>query len=143
MAKYKLSEQTRLKMSEAKKGNKYAEVWNKETIAQMLYDIKEFLESNQNVYTITTALTQFNLYSQWWSEMAEKFRENVLVSESIKGIEAIIEQRIVNDTMTGDAKSATFSIFLLKNKFGYVDKQETDNTHKVTGVDLKSAIQFE
>ena len=119
MAKYKLSEQTRLKMSEAKKGNKYAEVWNKETIAQMLYDIKEFLESNQNVYTITTALTQFNLYSQWWSEMAEKFRENVLVSESIKGIEAIIEQRIVNDTMTGDAKSATFSIFLLKNKFGY------------------------
>ena len=117
-------------MKGAPEGNKNAEKWNEETVSAMLENMAGYLRENPAVYTITSAIVEFNLYPQWWSEMADKFRENAFVSESIKRIESIIESRIVNDTMVGDAKSAAFSIFLLKNKFGYVDKQESNVTHK-------------
>ncbi len=136
------TEETKKAISEKMKGNSNAEVWNAETVTQMLSDIKTYLTNNISVYTIGSALTEFDLYTQWWSEMKDKFLNDKSVSDTIKNIESIIEQRIVNDTMTGEAKSATFSIFLLKNKFGYVDKQENENTHKISAVDLKSAINF-
>ena len=123
-------------------GNKNAEVWDVETIQNKLTEIRQFVTENISVYTISSALIELNLYSEWWSQMAEKFKDEKSVSQSIKNIESIIEQRIVNDTMTGDAKSATFSIFLLKNKFGYVDKQENENTHKVESFNIKDIVQF-
>ncbi len=142
MKGHKHTEETKKAISEKMKGNSNAEVWNAETVTQMLSDIKTYLTNNISVYTIGSALTEFDLYTQWWSEMKDKFLNDKSVSDTIKNIESIIEQRIVNDTMTGEAKSATFSIFLLKNKFGYVDKQENENTHKISAVDLKSAINF-
>lgn len=126
----KHTEETKKAISEKMQGNKNAEVWDVVSVTQMLSDIKEYLTSNINVYTIGSALTEFNLYTQWWSETTDKFKSNKSVYDTIKNIESIIEQRIVNHTMTGDAKSATFSIFLLKNKFGYVDKHEQDLTTK-------------
>lgn len=136
------TEETKKAISEKMKGNSNAEVWDAETIQIKLEEIRKFLIKNISVYTISSALIELNLYSEWWSQMTEKFKDDKSVSQSIKNIESIIEQRIVNDTMTGDAKSATFSIFLLKNKFGYVDKQENENTHKISTVDLKTAINF-
>lgn len=111
-------------------GNKNAEKWDSETVMVTLNNMVDYLNQNKSVYTLTSALINFDLYNQWWSEMTEKFKDNSLVSETIKRIESIIESRIVNDTMVGDAKSAAFSIFLLKNKFGYVDKHEQDFTTK-------------
>lgn len=124
------TEETKKAISEKMQGNKNAEVWDLDSVTKMLSDIKDFLLNNIGLYTIGSALTEFNLYTQWWSEMKDKFIKDKSVSDTIKNIESIIEQRIVNDTMTGDAKSATFSIFLLKNKFGYVDKQESNLTFK-------------
>lgn len=126
------TEETKKAISEKMQGNKNAEVWDAETIQNKLTEIRQFVTENISVYTISSALIEFDLYSEWWSQMAEKFKGEKSVSQSIKNIESIIEQRIVNDTMTGDAKSATFSIFLLKNKFGYVDKQETENKTDLT-----------
>lgn len=114
----------------AAEGNTYAEKWNEETMTETLENMVEYLRDNNAVYTLTSALIEFDLYPQWWSEMTEKFKDNNKVSEAIKRVESIIESRIINDTMVGDAKSAAFSIFLLKNKFGYVDKQESNVTHK-------------
>lgn len=128
----KHTEETKKAISEKMQGNKNAEVWDVNSVTQMLSDIKEHLINNINVYTIGSALVEFDLYSQWWAQISEKFNDDKSVCETIKNIESIIEQRIVNDTMTGDAKSATFSIFLLKNKFGYVDKQETENKTDLT-----------
>lgn len=139
----KHTEETKKAISEKMQGNKNAEVWDVDSVTQMLSGIKEFLTNNIAVYTIGSALTEFDLYTQWWSEMKDKFVNDKSVSDTIKNIESIIEQRIVNDTMTGDAKSATFSIFLLKNKFGYVDKQETENTHKVSGLKLDNMVKFD
>lgn len=119
-------------MAGAPEGNKNAEKWNSETVIVTLEKMVKYLNQNHSVYTLTSALIEFNLYNQWWSEMTEKFKENNIVSETIKRIESIIESRIINDTMVGDAKSAAFSIFLLKNKFGYVDKQEVDQSGNLT-----------
>ena len=138
----KHTEETKKAISEKMQGNKNAEVWDVETIQNKLTEIRQFVTENISVYTISSALIELNLYSEWWSQMAEKFKDEKSVSQSIKNIESIIEQRIVNDTMTGDAKSATFSIFLLKNKFGYVDKQENENTHKVESFNIKDIVQF-
>lgn len=129
-------------MAGAPKGNKNAEVWTDEVVLDKIESIIDVLKSNVSEYTLGGALIEVGLYPQWWSEMAQKFKENRIVSEAIKKTEFIIEQRIVNDTMTGDAKSATFSIFLLKNKFGYVDKQETENTHSINNVNLKDMVSF-
>lgn len=134
----KHAEETKKAISEKMQGNKNAEVWNAVSVTQMLSDIKTYLTNNISVYTIGSALTEFDLYTQWWSEMKDKFVNDKSVSDTIKNIESIIEQRIVNDTMTGDAKSATFSIFLLKNKFGYVDKQEQDLTTKGESLNIIS-----
>ena len=127
----------------AHKGNTYAEKWNDETVTTMLLDMVEYLNQNHSVYTLTSALIEFDLYPQWWSEMAEKFKENSKVSEAIKRIESIIESRIINDTMVGDAKSAAFSIFLLKNKFAYVDKLEQDITTGGQSFNMKDMVKFD
>lgn len=116
-------------MAGAPQGNKNAEKWNEETVLSKVLEIQTYFNSNVD-YTLSGALNSVGLYPEWWSEMTAKFKENTIVSQSIKKAEKILESKIVNDTMTGDAKSATFSIFLLKNKFGYVDKQESNITHK-------------
>ena len=57
--------------------------------------------------------------------------------------QSAIESRIVNDTMVGEAKSAAFSIFLLKNKFGYVDKLEQDITTGGQSFNMKDMVKFD
>lgn len=126
----------------AKKGNKNAEVWTEKAVLQKIDEVSEVLQSNQ-LYTLNSALRQSGLYDDWWAYITNKFAGNELVFRAIKETETIIENKIVNDTMIGDAKSAAFSIFLLKNKFGYVDKQEVDQNTHITGINLKDLVKFE
>src|SRR5690625_2054382 len=109
------------------KGNTFAEKWTEETVLEMLEKMISFIEVSK-AFAIVTVLSEFKLYPEWWSEMTNKFKGNKRVSEAIRRTEACIESNIIKDTMSGDARSATFSIFLLKNKFGYKDKTETDHT---------------
>lgn len=126
----------------APKGNKFAEKWDKETTLNKISEVIDVLES-QRVYSLSSALDAVELYVDWWADMANKFANDEDVSRAIKKAETLVENRIVNDTMTGEAKSAAFSIFLLKNKFGYVDKQEVDQNTHITGINLKDLVKFE
>lgn len=116
-------------MAGAPQGNKNAEKWNEENVLEKISEMQDYFISSKD-YTLNGALFNVGLYPDWWSDMANKFKDNIIVSRTIKNTEKILEAKIVNDTMIGDAKSAAFSIFLLKNKFGYVDKQESNITHK-------------
>lgn len=138
----KHTEETKKAISEKMQGNKNAEVWDVEKTLEVINTVNHELMQDSNEYTLSGALLAVGMYADWWSDMKHKHADEESVLRAIKRTESFIEKRIVNNTMTGDAKSATFSIFLLKNKFGYVDKQENENTHKITGVDLKSAISF-
>lgn len=108
-------------------GNKSAEKWDEQTVLELLNDMASFAERT-SAYSIVSVIVHFKLYAEWWTYISKKFKDNSDVFQSIKRVENIIEKNIVENTMSGDAKSATFSIFLLKNKFGYKDKTETDHT---------------
>lgn len=129
----------------ASMGLKNAEKWNEETMPVKLAEIKKLIQNDSTIYTLSAPLSRVGLYSEWWSHMTIKFKENHSISQSIKEIEAMIEARIINDTMTGTARSSALSIFLLKNKYGYVDKVETDNTQNVNvnSINLKDLISFD
>lgn len=138
-------EETKQKISESMLDNDNALVWDEGTTLDAISKVYNNLIEDNNEYTLSGAILsveEYDLYADWWSNMSNNFKGVETVIRAIKKVESLLEKRIVNNTMTGDAKSATFSIFLLKNKFGYVDKQENENTHKITGVDLKSAINF-
>lgn len=119
-------------------GNKNAEKWTEETVLAVLYECLEDCLSN-DIYSLSTIISNRDLYPQWWSEMTEKFINNTTVSEAIKKVENAIESNIIANTMTGEAKSAAMAIFLLKNKFGYVDKSEraTDITTNGKSFNIK------
>lgn len=129
----------------ASMGLKNAEKWNEETMTEKLAEIKTIIQNDSTIYTLSAPLSRVGLYSEWWSHMSIKFKENNSISQTIKEIESLIEARIIGDTMVGTSKSAAFSIFLLKNKFGYVDKVETDNTQNVNvnTLNLKDLLNFE
>ena len=110
-----------------KVGNKNAEKWTESKLLPLLGDMRLYAIENES-YAIVSVLVNFNLYAEWWSMMTNKFYENENVSKAIKEVECIIEKNIIQNTMTGDAKSAAMAIFLLKNKFGYKDATQTDVT---------------
>jgi len=109
-------------------GNKNAEKWTEQTVLERIMQIESDAKEDSDKYTLSSLSKTAGVTVQWWSEMANKFIENKVVSEAMQRIEDLIENRIINDTMTGKARSSNFSIFLLKNKFGYKDKTEQDIT---------------
>lgn len=112
------------------KGNKNAEKWTEETTLKAIERIHKYNVKNKKNYHLGLSIIETGLYPQWWSEMATKFKENNLVSESIKKAEAFLEARIINSTMSGEARGQAMAIFYLKNKHDYKDKTETDITSK-------------
>lgn len=109
------------------KGNKNAEIWNEDAVLDKIEQMCEYI-IQEGRYTLNSALLHVGLYPEWWSQMSKKFENNDVVSQSIKKLESLVEENIIQDTMVGDAKSAAFSIFLLKNKFGYSDKMQTEHS---------------
>ena len=99
--------------------------WTEETVMAKLNEMSKGLSENK-YYTRKEVAYAYDLYPDWFGYMEEKFKENKSVFRAIKKVIDLIEINIVKDTMTGDAKSATFSIFLLKNSFGYEDKKQLD-----------------
>ena len=124
-------------------GNKFAEKWNETTALDMIAKVQQYNESNVYNYHLGKALIECDAYPELWSALTNKFTDNAKVSKAIKKVEQYLEARIVNDTVCGEAKSASMAIFYLKNKHGYTDKKEVDQTHHVSPSDVESwADQF-
>lgn len=116
----------------APKGNKNAEVWNEKTVLAAVDRMYQHLQEKPNIYHINALLRSEKLTSQKWSEWTKKFAGNKIVLESLKKVEDALEERIVTDAIKGET-NPTMSIFLLKNKYGFKDKQEIDTTIKEKG----------
>ena len=125
-----------------KEGNKDAEKWTEEATISILKDMAEFTIENE-AYSLSTLLQKHRLYNDWWVYISEKFKNNDTVFRIIKGIETSIESNIINNTMDGTAKSGAMAIFLLKNRYGYKDKTETDITTGGESFNIKDLIKFE
>lgn len=67
---------------------------------------------------------------QRFSEWTKKFENDEEISDIIKRIEELLETRLVTGGLTS-ALNPTLTIFTLKNKHGWKDKSEVENTVKL------------
>ena len=98
----------------APKNNKYAEKWTEETTLDKINDMFAYVRRKPNEYHLGGVLVESELYPQWWSEMGDKFKESIKVSEAIKRMEGYLEAKIINSTISGDAKFCCYGNILLK-----------------------------
>ncbi len=123
----------------AKKGNKYAEKWDKASVLKALNSIYADVEKNKIVY-LGIAIANISLYSDVWAHWQEKFKEDHEVFRAIKRIEAKIEANLLSQALSNKVNSA-IAIFVLKNKYKWSDKQEIDHTtqgDKITWNEVKT-----
>ena len=113
----------------APEGNKFAEKWTKDEALNLIDELIDFLKDNSDQYHLGGALIQIGQYPELWSRLYNKF-DGVEdeVCQAIKKTETFLEARIVNSTLSGEAKAVAMAIFLLKNKYGYEDNQGMDIT---------------
>ncbi len=112
----------------APKGNKNAEKWTEKIVLAMLQKIEKEA-SKDDCYWLGTALVRCKLYRGIWFEWKEKFQKNQIVSDTIKRIDSIFEDRLFVYGLTGKVNSAV-CIFGQKNNYGWTDRQEIE--HSVT-----------
>ena len=95
---------------------------------ELLEILKEVLE-NKDLIVLGEVFEKKPYSSQRFSEWSEKFKENDEISESIKKIKDVFENRVNVGGLKGKLNPA-MSIFNLKNNYGWKDKTEQDVTTK-------------
>ena len=114
-------------MYDGLKGNKNAEKWQESDVIALFTELCEYAKVNE-CYLLIHALDTKITLSQY-EYLRVKFKDNATVSELIKNILEICESNLTKAMLTGKIKE-TASIFLLKAKYGYIDKQVTEIEHK-------------
>jgi|GEM_PF-1124126 len=112
----------------ARRGNKTAEKWDKNTTLKTLGKLLLVIKADK-IFYLGIALAQIDLYPQIWADWNEKFKDDTDVSVAIKRIEAQVEGNLLQQSATNKI-NATIAIFVLKNKYKWSDKQEIDHTSK-------------
>jgi len=119
----------------AKKGNKYAEKWDKQTVLKAINTIYNDVKVDRIVY-LGIVLANCGLYNDIWSDWGHKFKEDKEVSLFIKMVESQIEANLLSQAFENKINS-TVAIFTLKNKYKWSDKQEIDYTSKGESCGMK------
>ena len=114
-------------MYETLVGNRNAVKYSDTDVINLLLDICDKARS-ENCYFILQAIRD-KISKAQWDYFLEKYRDNQTVFGMIKNIQAVCECNLVEAMLTGKVKE-TASIFLLKAKYGYVDRQTVDIEHK-------------
>jgi len=114
----------------------------KYTISFCLTEIREILARLEGDVATTgrgwTYLTWHDLVKdrpyprQRVSEWRNRFKDNEEFSDTIKKIESELENRLVKLGLKGTANT-TMVIFMLKNNYKWVDKQETESRVTLAG----------
>lgn len=119
----------------AKKGNKNAlghkgykpEKWTAEFYLNELNEIEKYIHSDDGsdvVFIIECCLYR-GYSSNKWSEMKNKFADNIELSETVKRIEDFLEVRLYKAGLT-NAVNSTMAIAGLNNKYRWANKYEHD-----------------
>ena len=108
-------------------GNRNAEKYTEQEVTKLLSKVLERSEA-EDCYFILNAIKGI-ISKATWDWFNEKYKENKTIIGIIKTIQANCEQNLVNGMLTGKVKE-TGSIFLLKAKYGYIDKQQIEHEHK-------------
>jgi len=108
-------------------GNKNAEIWDEQTTINLFSAIYDKAREGR-CYLLIHAINDFITIDQY-EYLRIKYKDNKTISQLIKNILQTCELNITQKMMEGEVKE-TASIFLLKAKYGYVDKQQIEIEHK-------------
>lgn len=115
------------------------EKYTKEYVLKELTDMISELQSDETIIIMGQLFDDRDYSPQRFSEWEDKFKEDDMISESIKKIKSILEKRINLGGLTNKL-NPTMTIFNLKNNYGWKDKKETDLT--TGGEPIQSLVQF-
>jgi len=107
-------------------GNTNAEKWTEEIVNELLDSLLIYAQSCNFLGKV---LCDNDISRQTWDYLQNKYEKNSTVMDKVRKVEQITETNLLNDALAGKVKE-TMSIFLLKCKYGYVDKQQIEVEHK-------------
>lgn len=114
-------------MYEGLTDNKNAEKWTEQVVIQTFTEILNQAKTKP-AYLLLHAIIDYITYDQW-EYLIDKFKDNQTVFRLHKEILQTCENNITDGMINGTIKE-TASIFLLKCKYGYQDKQVVEVEHK-------------
>ncbi len=110
-------------------GNQNAVKYSDTFVINLLLDISNKSESDK-CYFVLQAI-KGKITKAQWDYFIEKYKNEPTVFGIIKDIQSTCECNLVEAMLTGKVKE-TASIFLLKAKYGYIDKQVIETEQKGT-----------
>ena len=100
-------------------------IYTEEFVKEELKSMLEYALQDQGVFFIGQLFESKPYSRQRFSEWATKFKDSQEISDTIKRIEELLETRLVTGGLTS-ALNPTLTIFTLKNKHDWEDKNKTE-----------------
>ena len=101
-----------------------------EVIKSKLSTMLLALNDNKDIVFLNELLISVNLNTNTYGNIKSDNNQDDEIKYLIKTIDNILEQRLVVGALYNKLNTS-MAVFILKNKYGYSDKQVIDNTHKV------------
>jgi hypothetical protein len=101
------------------------DIWTKENAEKFFDDALDLAKQGER--TLTSIAIKLNQYNDIFEYLCVKFD---FLRNKKKQLLDLLENNIVEGALTNQL-STTFSIFMLKNKYGYTDKTEVENSVKI------------
>lgn len=99
------------------------------TIYQELVDEENLRYASMRTVTVTKALARHGIPAEFFSVWEKNFFDDTQITQSIRDIRSYLESRIVEET-TKNHYNDRFSIFNLKNNYGWRDEQHLIDASK-------------
>lgn len=96
-------------------------VYLADIVMGILNRMQDRLNSDEGICYIKELLVAENLYAELWAYFKKRYKDNIKIFKAIKKIEDTLENRIVRRMAEG-RYSTVGSIFILKNKYRWIDK---------------------
>ena len=97
-----------------------------DVVMDILGRMQDRLNSDEGICYIKELLVAENLYADVWAYLKRRYAKNLKIIRAIKKIEDTLENRIVRRMAEG-RYSTVGSIFILKNKYRWIDKVISQN----------------
>ena len=97
-----------------------------DVVMGILNRMQDRLNSDEGICYIKELLVEENLYDDIWAYLKRRYKDNIKIIRAVKKIEATLENRIVRRMAEG-RYSTVGSIFILKNKYHWIDKVVSQN----------------
>ena len=116
-------------------------VYLADIVMGILNRMQDRLNSDEGICYIKELLVAENLYAELWAYFKKRYEKNTKIFKAIKKIEDTLENRIVRRMAEG-RNSTVGSIFILKNKYHWIDKvvsqneQEKDNSGNTVPLEI-------